>query len=60
MYSKKDFKIIINFLNSYNINYDNGNYYDGDSGAIIGHWIKIDADLESNELTFQDKEYNEN
>lgn len=58
MYSIKDFEIIINFLNQYDINYDSGNYY-SENGTIIGHWIKIDSDIETNELTQEDIKYNQ-
>jgi len=57
MYSIKDFEAIINFLNQYDINYESGNYYN-ENGAIVGHWIKIDSDIETNELTQEDIKYN--
>ena len=57
MYSIKDFKTITEFLDKYDINYTSGSYYNNDK--IIGHWIEIDASLETDELTDEDIEYND-
>ena len=59
MYSIKEFEAIEKFLNKYDINYTSGDYY-GDNDMVIGHWIEINAYVETSELTAEDIEYNKN
>ena len=54
-------KELMKLLDKYNVNYSFGNYYSPDgSEIIVGHWLKIDADLETHEIDNTDKEYNNN
>lgn len=54
-------KELMKLLDKYNVNYSFGNYYSPDgSEIIIGHWLKIDADLETDEIDNADEEYNNN
>lgn len=57
-YTYEDFDKIKEFLDAYGINYTDGNYY-GEADIIVGHWIKIDADIETNEISYEDKIHNE-
>lgn len=49
-------KELMRILDAYDINYSFGNYYSDDK--IIGHWLKIDADLETGEIDEEDEKYN--
>lgn len=50
MFSIEDFNIIKKFLDNYDINYEEGTYTN-DFGQIIGHWMKIDCDVETWEVS---------
>lgn len=53
-------KELIEILNKYDVNYTFGNYYSPDgSDEIVGHWLKIDAELETNDIDDDDRKYNE-
>lgn len=46
-------------LDKYNVNYSFGDYYSPDgSDEIVGHWLEINASLETHEIDNTDKEYN--
>ena len=54
-------KELMRLLDKYDINYSFGNYYSPDgSETIVGHWLKIDADLDTDEIDNTDEEYNNN
>jgi len=52
-------KELIKVLDMYDINYSFGNYYSPNDEKIVGHWLKINADLDTDEIDETDKEYNE-
>lgn len=53
-------KDLIKMLDKYGIHYSFGNYYSNIDEKIIGHWIKIDVYLNTDEIDEADREYNEN
>ena len=55
--SYNEMKKLMQILDAYDINYHFGNYYKGD--LIIGHWLTIEAQLETDEIDEIDKNYNE-
>lgn len=59
MLTAKDFEIIRKFLDEYSIYYETETYYDSND-FIIGHAIKINDTLESDELTEDDIDFNSN
>lgn len=59
MLTSKDFEIIRNFLDEYSIYYETETYYDSND-FIIGHAIKINDTLESDDLTEDDIDFNSN
>ena len=50
-------KKLMKVLDAYDIYYSFGNYY-SPYGKIIGHWLKIDVELETDEIDEQDEKYN--
>ena len=53
-------KKLIKILNQYDINYSFGDYYSPNgSEIIVGHWLKIDAELETDEIDEEDERWNE-
>ena len=55
MFSIEDFNTIKQFLDHYNISYDAGAYYN-DSDQIVGHWMKINCDIETWEVLEDENE----
>lgn len=51
-------KELMKILDAYDINYSYGNYYSSRDEKIIGHWLKIDADLDTYEIDEEDEKYN--
>lgn len=52
-------KELMKLLDKYNVNYSFGDYYSPDgSDEIVGHWLEINASLETHEIDNTDKEYN--
>ena len=59
MYTLEEFLKIKEFLNNYDIFYEEGKSYHND-GTICGYWIKLaPAEIETDELNQEDIEYNE-
>ncbi len=56
----ENIKELMKLLDKYNVNYSFGNYYSPDSEIIVGHWLKINADLETDKIDNADEEYNNN
>lgn len=52
-------KELMKILDTYNINYSFGNYYSPHDEKIVGHWLKIEADLDTDEIDEEDKKYND-
>ncbi len=54
-------KELMKLLDEYDVNYSFGNYYSPDDHeVIIGHWLEINANLETDEIDNADKDYNNN
>ena len=53
-------KELIKILDRYGINYSFGDYYSPTDEKITGHWLKIEANLDTDEIDEIDKKYNEN
>lgn len=58
-YSYEDWEKIRRFFDKMDIPYDEGEYY-GDGDIIIGHWIRLALkEIETREISEEDKIYNE-